>query len=104
MSAGPKADAALEAWQAARPAPKVTISDVTDHIDHIAKITGVDHVGLGSDIDGESSAFPDGLSGADAYPDLLSELMRRGWSDVDVAAVASGNVLRVTDAPERVAA
>jgi membrane dipeptidase len=99
-----KADAALKAWVAAHPKPKVTLGEVADHIDHIAKVAGVDHVGIGSDFDGLSNDLPEGLENVDTYPALLAELMRRGWSDADVAKLAGGNVLRVMETAEKVAA
>jgi membrane dipeptidase len=67
---------------------------VADHIEHIAKVCGVDCVGLGSDFDGIPDT-PEGLDGPDKYPALLAELARRGWSDEDLGKVAGGNVLRV---------
>ncbi len=82
----------------------MTLSQVADHIDHIARIAGVDHVGLGSDYDGVGETLPQGLADVSTYPALLSELMRRGWSDADVAKLAGGNVLRVMEAAERVKA
>jgi membrane dipeptidase len=99
-----KAAAALAAWERANPAPTVTLAQVADHIEHIAKVAGVDHVGIGSDFDGVDNALPVGLSGVDAYPALLAELLRRGWSDADVAKLAGGNVLRVMAEAEKVAA
>jgi membrane dipeptidase len=99
-----KAAAALAAWNKAHPAPPVTLAEVADHIAHIAKIAGADHVGIGSDFDGTGNALPDGLRGVDAYPALLAELMRRGWSDADIAKLAGGNILRVMAAAEQVAA
>ena len=65
-----QAKAALAEWKRAHPKPVVTISDVADHIDHIRKVAGVDHVGLGSDFDGIPDA-PVGLDGVDKYPALL---------------------------------
>ncbi|MFC3440552.1 dipeptidase [Sphingobium rhizovicinum] len=94
---------ALAEWEKANPEPVVTLSEVADHIDHIAKVAGVDHVGLGSDFDGVGS-LPQGLSGVQTYPALLAELMRRGWSDKDIAKLAGDNVLRVMAAAEKVAA
>jgi membrane dipeptidase len=99
-----KAAAALEEWQKAHPAPKVTLTDVADHIDHIAKLAGIDHVGIGSDYDGVSNSLPDGLESVATYPALLAEMLRRGWSDADVAKLAGGNVLRVMEQTEKVAA
>lgn len=97
-----KAKAALAAWEQAHPKPVVTLSQVADHIDHIAKVAGVDHVGIGSDFDGLGE-LPQGLSGVETYPALLAELARRGWSDADLAKLAGGNVLRVMEGAERVA-
>jgi membrane dipeptidase len=99
-----KAAAALEAWRKANPAPKVTLAEVADHIDHIAKVAGVDHVGIGSDYDGVDNSLPDGLESVADYPALLAEMLRRGWSDADVAKLAGGNVLRVMEQAEKVAA
>jgi membrane dipeptidase len=99
-----KAAAALAEWQKQHPAPKVTISDVADHIEHIAKVAGIDHVGIGSDFDGLDNELPEGLTDVSTYPALLAELMRRGWSDADIARLAGGNVLRVMEQAERVSA
>ena len=74
---------------------------MANHIDHIRKVAGVDHVGLGSDFDGIPEA-PAGLDGVDKYPALLAELARRGWSDADLARVAGGNVLRALARAEEV--
>jgi membrane dipeptidase len=74
---------------------------VADHIEHIRRIAGVDHVGLGSDFDGIGST-PVGLEGVDKYPALLEELMRRGWTDAEIAKLAGGNILRVMAAAESV--
>ena len=99
-----KAAGSLAQWEREHPAPPVTLAQVADHIDHIAKIAGVDHVGIGSDFDGVSNALPMGLPGVDAYPALLAELLRRGWSDADIAKLAGGNVLRVMAEAEEIAA
>jgi membrane dipeptidase len=95
--------AALEAWDKAHPKPHVGLKEVADHIDYVRKVAGVDHVGLGSDFDGIPEA-PEGLDAVDKYPALLMELMRRGWSDQDIAKLAGGNVLRVMAEAEAVAA
>lgn len=99
-----KAAADYAAWLKANPAPVVTLSQVADHIDHIARVAGVDHVGLGSDFDGVGETLPAGLTDVATYPALLAELMRRGWSDTDIAKLAGNNVLRVMEAAERVKA
>ncbi|MET0309984.1 MAG: dipeptidase [Sphingomonas sp.] len=99
-----KAAAALAQWKKDHPAPRVTLSQVADHIEHIAKIAGYDHVGIGSDFDGTGNELPEGLEDVTTYPALLMELMRRGWSDENIAKLAGGNVLRVMAASEKVAA
>ncbi len=98
-----RAKAALARWESEHPRPVTTLEQVADHIDHIRQVAGVDHVGLGSDFDGIPDA-PRGLEAVDRYPALLEELMRRGWTDGEVAKVAGENVLRVLAAAERVAA
>jgi membrane dipeptidase len=99
-----KAAAALAEWKKANPPPVVTLAMVVDHIDHVAKVAGVDHVGIGSDFDGVGNSLPQGLNDVSTYPALLAELLRRGWSDADVAKVAGENVLRVMATAEQVAA
>src|SRR5438876_5709053 len=84
-------------------APRATLQQVADHIEHIRAVAGVDHVGLGSDFDGITSV-PLGLEDASKFPDLIAELLRRGWSEQDVKKVAGVNALRVLGAAERVAA
>jgi membrane dipeptidase len=81
----------------------VTVADVADHVDHIAKVAGYDHVGIGGDLDGIESA-PEGLGTVSGYPLLFAELIRRGWSDANLAKLAGGNVLRVLRQAEAVAA
>lgn len=98
-----RAKAALEKWESEHPKPVATVAQVADHIEHIRQVAGVDHVGLGSDFDGIPEG-PRGLDGVDKYPALLVELMRRGWSDADVAKVSGENVLRVMAEAEQVAA
>lgn len=98
-----RARAALAEWERAHPKPAVGIGDVADHIEHIAKVAGVEHVGLGSDFDGIPEA-PSGLDGVDKYPALLAELARRGWSDADLARLAGGNLLRALTKAEEVSA
>jgi len=96
-----RAKAALAEWDAQHPRPVTTLSQVADHIEHIRQVAGIDHVGLGSDFDGIPDA-PVGLEGVDRYPALLEELMRRGWSDADVAKLAGENLLRAMAAAEQV--
>ena len=96
-------EAALKAWEQAHPAPKATVAQVADHIDHVAKVAGYDHVGIGGDLDGIETA-PEGLGTVSGYPLLFAELIKRGWSDRNLAKLAGGNVLRVMRQAEAVAA
>jgi membrane dipeptidase len=82
--------------------PPVTVAQVADHVEHVRDLIGVDHVGIGGDFDG-AFGFPEGLSDVSMVPNLLAELALRGWSDVDLAKLASGNFLRVWRETERVA-
>jgi membrane dipeptidase len=96
-----RAKAALADWDAQHPRPITTLAQVADHIEHIRQVAGIDHVGLGSDFDGIPDT-PVGLEGVDRYPALLEELMRRGWSDADIAKLAGENLLRAMGAAEQV--
>ncbi len=95
---------AMTQWDAANPAPKSTLGDVADHIDHVKRVAGVDHVGIGSDFDGTDNQLPVGLEDVSTFPALLAELSRRGWSEEDLRKLAGENVLRVMTTAERVAA
>ncbi|MBC7774647.1 MAG: membrane dipeptidase [Phycisphaerae bacterium] len=78
----------------------ISVREVTDHIDHIKNLVGIDYVGIGSDFDGVGLALPPDLDDVDEYPNLIAELLRRGYSDDDVRKICSGNVLRVWKANE----
>jgi len=95
--------AGLQAWRAANPAPRATFAQVADHIDHIRRVAGIDHIGLGSDFDGIES-IPVGLEDVSKYPVLTSELLRRGYSDDEIKKVMGQNVLRAWKGAEAVAA
>lgn len=101
---GPKMPGVLAAWDASHPEPRVTVADVANHVEHIAGVAGKGAVGLGGDYDGIGGAGPEGMKGVDAYPLLLAELARRGWTDADLAGLTSGNLLRVMGRVEQVAA
>lgn len=90
----------LKGW--APRGPKATLAQVADHIEHIRDVAGVNAVGLGSDFDGITEV-PVGLEDVSKFPDLLAELLRRGWSEQDVRKVAGLNALRVLRAAEGVA-
>jgi membrane dipeptidase len=96
-------DEGLKAWDAAHPAPVVTVATVADHIEHAVKVAGYDHVGIGGDLDGIDRTVT-GLGGVESYPNLFAELIRRGWSDQNLAKLAGGNILRALRRAEAVAA
>ena len=86
--------AAIARSSAAGQRPLATVAQVADHVEHIREVAGLDHVGLGGDYDG-CDALPLGLEDVTGYPRLIAELVERGWSDSELAALAGGNVLRV---------
>lgn len=91
---------ALEKLRASgEPLPKVPLSALIDHIDHMVKVAGIDHVGLGSDFDGVD-ALPEGLTGIDGLPRITLELVKRGYTDEDILKILGGNFLRVFEAAE----
>jgi membrane dipeptidase len=87
-------------WQAKLPRPP--LSSLIDHIDHIAKVAGVDHVGLGSDFDGVSGATPQGIDSAADLPKITQALLDRGYSADDIRKILGGNLLRVFRQAEQV--
>ena len=89
-------------YSTANPKPVATLKDVADHVDHIRRTAGIDHVGIGSDFWGDPE-MPTGLEDASRFPYLFAELIRRGWSDVDLVKLAGGNMLRVMHRTEVVA-
>ena len=92
----------LNEWQQANPAPRPTLAQVADHIDHIHDVVGIDHIGIGADYDGMPPG-PIGLEDVSKYPALFVELLKRGYSDDDIAKIAGGNILRVMQDVELVA-
>jgi membrane dipeptidase len=90
-------------WEAAHPLPQATLAQVADHIEHVRQVAGVEHVGLGGDFDGTPDVTV-GLEDVSAYPALFAELLARGWTEPDCAALAGGNLLRVLRAAESFAA
>jgi membrane dipeptidase len=99
-SAAARADVA--SWRATHPRPTASIADVANAIEHVRKIAGVNHVGIGSDFDGIEETVV-GLEDVSKYPAVFAELARRGWSDADLEKLAGGNVLRVLAQAEQVA-
>ena len=86
-------------YSAAVPPPSATLSQVADHVQHIAEVAGLEHVGIGGDFDGTPD-LPVGLEDVSRYPALFNELARRGWSEADCKALAGGNILRVMRAAQ----
>jgi len=97
----------VEEWMRQRkeqdPTIYADVSDVADHIDHVVELVGVDHVGFGSDFDGVGDSLPTGLKDVSYYPNLIRELLARGYSEADVAKIAGENLMRVWAEVERVA-
>jgi membrane dipeptidase len=90
-------------WEDRHPYPAGSIHDVVDHIDHVAKTAGIDHVGLGSDFDGITKV-PEQLEDVSTYPAITQELLNRGYKPEDIHKIMSGNILRVMKRAEEVAA
>jgi membrane dipeptidase len=90
-------------WMAAHPRPVATVSQVADHVEHVREVAGIEHVGIGGDYDGTTDT-PVGLEDVSAYPNLFAELLNRGWSEADCAALAGGNLLRAFRAAQAHAA
>jgi membrane dipeptidase len=85
---------ALPEYVKEHPEPGATLAQVADHVDHVREVAGIGHVGLGGDYDGTGTQ-PAGLEDVSRYPNLFTELQRRGWSEADCQALAGGNILRV---------
>jgi len=95
-------DEAATAWREAHASfHQATLTDVADHVDHIRKVAGIDHIGIGSDFDGFFGAT-EGLEDVSKYPDLLAELLRRGYTDTEIKKIAGRNLLRVFKEAEKV--
>jgi membrane dipeptidase len=96
-------DAIRPEWEVAHPPPEATLAQVADHVDHVRQVAGVEHVGLGGDFDGTSDVTV-GLEDVSTYPALFAELLSRGWTESDCAALAGANLLRALRAAESAAA
>jgi membrane dipeptidase len=93
----------MEQFNDEHPAPPATLSQVADHMDHIRRVAGGETVGIGSDFDGIGDV-PEGLEDVSKFPDLVVELINRGWPDEEISRALGGNLLRVLAAAEVVAA
>ena len=91
----------LAEWDRDNPRPRATLSEVADHIDHIKRMIGVDHIGIGGDYDGGGGVL--GLEDVSTYPKLTAELLRRGYTDEEIGKILGLNVLRAMREAERVA-
>ena len=91
----------VDEWAATHPAPRATLAEVADHIDHIRELAGIDHIGLGSDFDGITQV-PQGLEDVSKYPSLIAELLRRGYKDDEIKKILGQNILRVMREVEKV--
>jgi membrane dipeptidase len=102
LSTTPDAMALHASYAEANPPPVATVSTVADHVDHMREVAGIDHVGIGGDFDG--TAFtPSGLDDVSCYPNLIAELLDRGWSEADVAKLTWGNAVRALGDAEEMA-
>jgi membrane dipeptidase len=102
LDTSPEAMKVHQAFEAGNPRPLATPATVADHLDHMREVAGIDHIGIGGDFDG--TAFtPDGLDDVSAYPNLIAELLGRGWAEADLAKLTWGNAVRVLRSAEDVA-
>ena len=91
----PRVQAEMETFRDGSPYPYASADDVADHIDRVAELVGIDHVGIGSDFDGVGDSLPTDLKSVADYPTLVYKLLKRGYSDADIKKVLGENVLRV---------
>ncbi len=98
-----EAQAYIESYRKEHPLVFADVSDVANHIDHVVNLGGVDHVGLGSDFDGVGDTLPTGLKDVSQYPNIIYQLLKRGYSEKDIQKICGGNLLRVWSEVERVA-
>ena len=94
-SRDPKAQPIIDQFAKDHKTLYADVRRVADHIDHVVKLVGIDHVGIGSDYDGVGDSLPIGLKDVSAYPNLIAELLRRGYTTGDIEKVCSKNVFRV---------
>ncbi|MFJ4671608.1 dipeptidase [Kitasatospora purpeofusca] len=99
----PAGMACQRAYEEANPRPVATVTTVADHLDHMREVAGVDHIGIGGDFDG-TAFLPDGLDDVAGYPNLIAELLRRGWSETDLSKLTWHNAVRVLRDAESAAA
>jgi membrane dipeptidase len=100
----PETQRYIKKYKSEHPVDFADVSEVVKHIDHVVQIAGIDHVGLGSDFDGVGDSLPHGLKDVSDYPNIIRELLKLGYSESHIKKVCSGNLLRVWEEVERVAA
>jgi membrane dipeptidase len=100
---GEARDEYFKAYAKENPLGDADISDVVANIDHVVKLVGIEHVGLGSDFDGVSGQLPVGLKDVSCYPNLIYELLKKGYTEADIKKICSDNFLRVWSDVERTA-
>ena len=93
----------MRTYREKNPMPKVDIEKIVDHIDHIVKLIGIDHVAFGSDFDGVMGMLPEGLEDVSKYPDLIYHLLKRGYTESDIEKICYKNTWRVWNKVEEVA-
>src|SRR5690606_5035125 len=89
----------MQQWEEKDPMPEVSISDLADHFDYVKNLIGVDHIGIGGDYDGISFTIKE-MSDVSTFPNLLKELLKRGWTESELKKITSQNFLRVFEAVE----
>ena len=100
---GDEKQAYIDKYLSEQPDYAATVADVAEHIDHAVKLVGIDYVGIGSDFDGVGEAIPQGLEDVSCYPNLILELLKKGYSENDIAKICGWNFLRVWEAVESAA-
>jgi membrane dipeptidase len=99
----PEAKPLIEEFRKQNPNLYADVKTVADHIDHVRKLIGIDHIGIGSDFDGVGDSLPTGLKDVSQYPNLIFELLKRGYSEEDIAKICYRNLFRVWRAVEKAA-
>ena len=94
---------AMAAWEQTHPRPRATLAQVADHVEHVRRVAGIDHVGIGGDFDGIAETVV-GLEDVSTYPALFAELARRGWTEAELRKLAGENALRALQGAEATAA
>jgi len=100
---GDEKDKYTREYEKKKPIGDADISDVVANIDHVVKLVGIEHVGLGSDFDGVGGKLPVGLKDVSCYPNLIYELLKKGYTEADIKKICSDNFLRVWSDVEKAA-